>query len=188
MDAACNANSSRAVLEKACLGKSNCTLPATVATFGTDPCEGVNKKLAVNVRCANDPPSTPTPAPPSDYNNFIATTWQGPVQMPQTTDGVRQAAADALVQSLAPFLIVANEHVFLQYSWFYEMQDGNIPCPPGIECGMPSSWFPEYAKPLGAPKGSAVKSGYVWTREFAHASVYVDVRSRYSSKITWHTD
>ena len=33
-----------------------------------------------------------------------------------------RAAADALVQALAPFLIVANEHVFLQYAWFYEMQ------------------------------------------------------------------
>ena len=73
----------------------------------------------------------------------------------------------------APFLIVANEHVFLQYAWFYEAQDGNFPCPSGIECGMPSSWYPEYSKPLGPPQGPAVKNGYVWTREFAHASVYV---------------
>ena len=185
VDAACNANSTRAVLEKACLGKTNCSVAATLANFGGDPCPYVNKKLAARVRCANDPP--PTPAPPYTSNTFIATTWQGPVQMPVTTDGVRQAAADVLVQSLAPFLIVANEHVFLQYSWFYEMQDGHIPCPPGIECGMPSSWYPEYAKPLGAPKGPAVNDGYVWTREFAHASVYVDARSRAASKITWHT-
>ena len=27
---------------------------------------------------------------------------------------------------------MANEHVFLQYSWFYEIQDGNIPCPAGM--------------------------------------------------------
>ena len=185
VDAACNAASSRAVIEKACVGKTNCSVAATVAAFGGDPCPGTNKKLAARVRCANDPP--PTPAPPHTYNTFIATTWKGPVSMPVTADGVRQAAADVLVQTLAPFLIVANEHVFLQYSWFYEMQDGNIPCPPGIECGMPSSWYPEYAKPLGAPKGPAVKNGYVWTREFAHASVYVDARSRAASKITWHT-
>ena len=188
VDASCHANSSRAVLEKACVGKANCSVPATLATFGNDPCEGTNKKLAVRIRCADDPPPTPAPTPASPYNTFIATTWQGPVRMPSTAEGVRQAAADTLVQSLAPFLIVANEHVFLQYSWFYEMQDGNIPCPPAIECGMPSSWYPEYAKPLGAPKGPAVKNGYVWTREFAHASVYVDVRSRASSKITWHAD
>lgn len=127
-------------------------------------------------------PKNPTPA----YNKFIALTWPGPVKTPDTADGFRQAASDALVQSLAPFLIVANEHVFLQYAWFYEMQDGNIPCPTGIECGMPSEWYPEYGKPLGPPKGPAVNNGYIWTREFTHASVYVDARSRYASKIIWH--
>ena len=67
------------------------------------------------------------------------------------------------------------------------MQDGNIPCKRGVECGMPSSWYPEYAKPLGAPKGPAAKNGYVWTREFAHASVYVDVRSRaYTTAVLPH--
>ena len=97
-----------------------------------------------------------------------------------------RAAADLLVQSLAPFLIVANERVFLQYAWFYQMQDGNIPCPAAIECGMPSSWYPEFSRPLGAPKGPAVKKGPIWTREFAHASVHVDIRARSASEITWH--
>eukprot|EP00039_Didymoeca_costata_P020874 m.342719 g.342719 ORF g.342719 m.342719 type:complete len:439 (-) comp21751_c0_seq1:144-1460(-) len=120
------------------------------------------------------------------WNKFIATQWEGAVKLPPTADGVRNAAAEVLVQALAPFLIVANEHVFLQYAWFYEMQDGNIPCPPGIECGMPSSWYPEFSKPLGPPKGPAVKNGPIWTREFAHASVYVDIRARNASKITWN--
>jgi hypothetical protein len=130
------------------------------------------------------------PQPP--WNSFLALDWPG--HWPGATssgnfssaDDVRQAAADSLVQTLAPFLIVANERVFLQYAWFYEMQDGNIPCPAGVECGMPSAWYPEFSKPLGAPKSAAVKNGPVWTREFAHASVYVDVRSRNASKVTWH--
>lgn len=126
------------------------------------------------------------PNPEPSYNQFLAVQWAGPKQLPNTSEGVRQAAADALVQTLAPFLIVANEHVFLQYAWFYEVQDGNIPCPAGIECGMPSAWYPEFSKPLGPPKGPAVNDGYVWTREFEHASVYVDARSRYASNITWH--
>ena len=128
-------------------------------------------------------PQNATPA----YNKFLALTWQGPAKTPLTADGVRQAAADVLVQALAPFLIVANERVFLQYAWFYELQDGNIPCPSGIECGMPSSWYPEFSKPLGAPKAPAVKNGPIWTRAFANAEVYVDVRSRSASKITWHS-
>lgn len=129
--------------------------------------------------------SYPQNATPS-YNKFLALSWPGPTKIPDTAAGVRQAAADVVVQSLAPFLIVVNEHVFLQYAWFYEMQDGNIPCPSGIECGMPSSWYPEFVRPLGAPEGPAVRNGYIWTRAFAHASVSIDVRSRYASKITWH--
>ena len=130
------------------------------------------------------------PSPP--WNSFLALDWPG--HWAGTTasgnfssaDDVRKAAADSLVQTLAPFLIVASERVFLQYAWFYQAQDGNFPCPAGIECGMPSSWYPEFSKPLGAPKGAAVKNGHVWTREFGHASVYVDVRSRTASKVTWH--
>ena len=130
------------------------------------------------------------PDPP--FNSFLALDWPGHWNGTtsygnfSTADDVRQAAADSLVQTLAPFLIVANEHVFLQYAWFYEMQDGNIPCAAGIECGMPAQWYPEFSKPLGPPQGRAVKNGPIWAREFAHASVYVDVRSRTASKITWH--
>jgi hypothetical protein len=133
------------------------------------------------------PPFVYYPINSTGDNRFIANKWLGPRQFPNTADGVRQAAADSLVQTLAPFLITANEHVFLQYSWFYEMQDGCIPCPEGMECGMPSKWYPEYSKPLGPPKGPAVNKGYIWTREFAHASVYVDSRDRWASKITWHS-
>lgn len=133
-------------------------------------------------------PKTPVPS----YNSFLALDWPGNwagttnFSNFSTADDVRQASADALVQTLAPFLIVVNERVFLQYAWFYQMQDGNIPCPAGIECGMPSSWYPEFSKPLGPPDGPAVKNGPIWTRNFAHASVHVDVRSRLASKITWH--
>ena len=118
-------------------------------------------------------PSNPQPS----YNKFLALDWPGHWAGANASgafdsaEQVRKAAADALVQTLAPFLIVVNEHVFLQYAWFYEVQDGNIPCPLGIECGMPSSWYPEFSKPLGAPKGPAVKNGSIWTRQFAHAQL-----------------
>ena len=88
---------------------------------------------------------------------------------------------------MAPFLIVATERVFFGYGWFYNLEDGYIPCPPHIECGMPSEWFPEYSRPLGAPLGppttDATKT--VWQRRFAHASVSVDLRNRSLSKIVW---
>ena len=52
---------------------------------------------------------------------------------------------------------------------------------------MPSKWFPEYSKPLGAPLGPATTDSTktVWKREFKHASVSVDLRDRSLSKIEW---
>lgn len=52
-DAACNAKSSRSVVEKACLGHRSCTLYANTSQFGgADPCPGTPKRLAVVARCA----------------------------------------------------------------------------------------------------------------------------------------
>jgi len=70
------------------------------------------------------------------------------------------------VESLAPFLIVATERVFFGYGWFYNMEDGYIPCKAPHECGMPTAWFPEFSKPLGKPKGDATHDGTktVWKR------------------------
>lgn len=65
-------------------------------------------------------------------------------------------ACDGVIpSSLAPFLIVATERVFFGYGWFYNLEDGYIPCPKEIECGMPTEWFPEYSKPLGEPLAAA---------------------------------
>ena len=52
---------------------------------------------------------------------------------------------------------------------------------------MPNEWFPEYSKPLGPPDGPAKTDGTrtVWTRRFAHASVYVDLTNRTASSIVW---
>ena len=118
-------------------------------------------------------------------NGFRINSWAGPVKAPTTADAVRKAAADRLVESLAPFLIVANERVFLGYAWFYSVEDGYIPCKAGVECAMPSEWYPEFTRPLGPPKGAALQNGTIWTREFEHASVYVDLRDRTASRITW---
>eukprot|EP00041_Stephanoeca_diplocostata_P006875 m.95173 g.95173 ORF g.95173 m.95173 type:complete len:204 (-) comp16588_c0_seq4:302-913(-) len=120
-------------------------------------------------------------------NTFHAAQWAGPQRVPTTGAGCRQASQERLVESLAPFLIVATERVFFGYGWFYNMEDGYIPCKEGIECGMPSTWFPEYSRPLGPPAGPAAQAedGMVWTREYLHASVFVDLRNRSLSAITW---
>ena len=69
--AACNANNSVVVVERACLGKQSCLLTACLAThngvgkctqnssqnFGrSDPCLNVRKQLAAEIHCSGDPP------------------------------------------------------------------------------------------------------------------------------------
>lgn len=120
-------------------------------------------------------------------NTFHVAQWAGPTRVPATAAACRAAAAARLVESLAPFLIVASERVFFGYGWFYNLEDGYLPCPSEIECGMPGQWFLEYSKPLGPPVGPATFDGTktVWQRRFAHAAVSVDLRDRSLSKIVW---
>ena len=124
---------------------------------------------------------------PGSLNAFHVAQWAGSERVPESADACRIAAAERLVQSLAPFLIVANERTFLSYAWFYNLEDGYIPCKQGFECGMPEQWFPEFRKPLGAPAGPAESDSTrtVWTRTFAHATVFVDLRNRTASRIDW---
>jgi hypothetical protein len=62
----------------------------------------------------------------SSENNghFHVAAWAGPTPVPKEADACRAASAEKLVESLAPFLIVASERVFFGYGWFYNMEDG----------------------------------------------------------------
>ena len=44
--------------------------------------------------------------------------------------------------------------------------------------------YGEFHKPLGAPKGDAAKSGWIYTRSFKHADVRVDLSKR-TARIEW---
>ena len=142
----------------------------------------------ISIHAFPGPATVPFPARGPPENQFKVASWKGDTPVPNGTDDCRQAAADRLVESLAPFLIVASETTFFSYAWFYELQDGYIPCKEGTECGMPSEWYPEFRRPLGPPSSDAVidETGYIWKREFQHCSVYVDLNDRTASSITWH--
>lgn len=113
--------------------------------------------------------------------------WAGPVPRPTTLTRIKSATAARLVESLAPFLIVVNPTVFFSYAWFYDLNSGYYDCGrfDALSCTAPDGWFPEFARPLGSPKAEATVDGTVWTRSFEHADVYVDLRDRGASKITW---
>jgi len=84
--------------------------------------------------------------------------------------------------SIAVFLVCAEK-----YSYLY-LHDGYSVNKLGRGKGCASKmWLkrlPEYDRPLGPPKGPAVRDGYVFTREFAHASVRLDLTAK-EGRIEW---
>ncbi|MFI3330634.1 MAG: putative glycoside hydrolase [Rikenellaceae bacterium] len=77
-----------------------------------------------------------------------------------------------IVFPLSCFLIAAEKYSYFMYSWGWTHSTG---------------WlldFPEYHRPLGQPLGDAVKDGYVYTRKYEHADVWVDLQTK-KGKIDW---
>lgn len=80
------------------------------------------------------------------------------------------------------FLVCAERHSYLN------LHDGYAV---GTRRGRSLSrvWlrrFPQYDKPLGPPRGPAVRNGYVFSREFEHASVVLDLE-KHEAEIDWET-
>ncbi len=88
--------------------------------------------------------------------------------------------AQALVLSIAE----ANVYWFYGATW-YSARGGYLACPENLDsCPAPPEWYPDLKKPLGAPLGPRVEtSPYVWTREFEHASVYLNFNEWNTSKV-----
>ena len=85
-------------------------------------------------------------------------------------------ARERLPYHLAVFLIGARPYSYFQYGWGWTLRDGAL-----VD-------FPEFSKPLGAPKGEATRpdpAAWTFTREFERASVRVDLESG-RAEILWH--
>jgi hypothetical protein len=93
------------------------------------------------------------------------------VRKPIGPDG---AAGDRFIYLLSLFLVCAEKH-----SYFHAHD--------GYDARTSRTWMkrpPEFDRPLGAPQGPAVRDGYAYSREFAHASVRVDI-DRQTGTIVW---
>ncbi|WP_372797909.1 putative glycoside hydrolase [Pontiella sp.] len=87
------------------------------------------------------------------------------------------AFQDRLTYSLALFLVCAEK-----YSYFM-LSDGY-----GVDGNQSKLWMnppPEYNRPLGPPKGPAVRDGYVYKRSFESADVTLDIENE-TATIRWH--
>ncbi|WP_159023906.1 putative glycoside hydrolase family 15 protein [Formosa sp. L2A11] len=92
------------------------------------------------------------------------------------TEGMEQRSKDQLEYFQACFLIGAQPYSYFQWNWGWNLDDGNL-----VD-------YPALQKPLGSPKGEFKREtpdGWIFTREFEHASVWVNTDTK-KSKITWH--
>ena len=98
----------------------------------------------------------------------------------QFTDEVRQhltrdeAFNRRFSYLLAIYLVCAEKHSYFCVHDGYDAKTSKV-------------WMthlPELDRPLGWPKGPAVRSGYVYTREFAHASIRLDIEKQ-TGVIKW---
>lgn len=99
---------------------------------------------------------------------------------PQSTDEIRKGLSEKdnhtkrFEYLLALFLICAEKHSYFLAHDGYGAEQSEV-------------WMkrpPELERPLGEPKGPAVQSGYIYTREFAHAKVRLDIQNEVGA-ITW---
>ena len=85
-----------------------------------------------------------------------------------------EQAIKALAYPLGIFLICAEKYSYLRVH-------------EGYAADKDDRWmrhFEEYDRPLGAPSGQAKKDGYVYTRQFKHAEVTLDLKKRIAD-INW---
>lgn len=98
--------------------------------------------------------------------------WTSKEKMRIPSNVLANEARKKIIFSLACFLIAAQENCYFSYSWGWREQHGSL-----VD-------YPEFHKPLGKPKGPAKKEGWVYTRSYEHASVWVDLAER-RAKIDW---
>ena len=101
-------------------------------------------------------------------------TWMPSARYDDLSDVEKmKLARERITFPLAAFLVAAEEYCYFGYSWGYLASEGWL------------QWYPEFDQPLGPPKGAATRIGWVYTREFEHASVWVDLEHE-DARIDWH--
>ena len=119
--------------------------------------------------------------------------WVGPVikqqghyppylQTPSTPVQQQQVAGERFNSELALFLLVAEEHMYWIYSWFWGF-DSYVPGQSDSQ--VPRGFFPQARCQLGPPSAPPKRVANTWTykREFEFASVFVDLNNRTASRV-----
>ncbi len=98
--------------------------------------------------------------------------WLDKEMMQRPYAELLQLARSRLTFPLACFLVAAQPGSHFCYSWGYTDTHGMLDA------------YAEFDRPLGPPKADAIWQGLTATREFAHASVWVDLTTK-QARIEW---
>jgi hypothetical protein len=98
--------------------------------------------------------------------------WLDKEMMQRPYAELLQLARERLTFPLACFLVAAQPGSQFCYSWGYREEHGMLDA------------YPEFERPLGPPQADAKWVGLTATREFAHASVWVDLTTK-QARIDW---
>jgi hypothetical protein len=100
------------------------------------------------------------------------TWWSNKEMIKKPHREIVEVARKNITFPLASYLVGAGPYSYFCYTWGWLGQYGTF------------DHYPEYDKPLGAPKGEANRDGYKYSREFEHASVFVDLETK-DARIDW---
>ena len=99
-------------------------------------------------------------------------TWLDADMMKRPHRELLELARARITFPLGCFLIGAQRGSYFCYAWGYTETMGGLDA------------YPELERPLGAPRADAAWQGLTATREFAHASVWIDLE-RKQARIEW---
>ena len=100
-------------------------------------------------------------------------TWLDQDMMKQPYAELLELARERITFPLACFLIAAQPGSHFCYSWGYTDRHGMLDA------------YPEFGRTLGPPDTDAVWEGLTATRQFEHASVWIDLATK-QARIEWH--
>lgn len=99
-------------------------------------------------------------------------TWLDKDFMAKPLKEKRKIAQKNITFPLAAFLVGAQENCYFVYNWGYGIDSGCL------------EWYPELDKKLGKPLADATQKDWELSRDFEHASVWVNLETK-ESKIDW---
>ncbi|GAA3651531.1 putative glycoside hydrolase [Flavivirga jejuensis] len=99
-------------------------------------------------------------------------TWMDKDFMAKSLKEKQKISKENITFPLASFLAGAQENSYFIYNWGYRFKHGA------------TNWYPEFDKPLGKPLHDMKVNGWQLTRDFEHASIWVDLETK-DAKIDW---